>query len=214
MKADSKCYAHNRHRAVFHYNFGWPDLGVSPMSTLLDMCKVVDFALTQGRAAVHCHAGLGRTGVLMAVHLIWSRQLHPHEAIDFVRKRRPNSVQNREQVELVYAFADYLWPIRLVFNIKVSFAEYLDNQQHALHGVEARVLKNVPKLCYVICERLGELCGLTPMGTLAQKLHMLTSGDDMFYENILTAQRTDASGTMQMIRHLSMDMKVDGESFK
>jgi protein-tyrosine phosphatase len=58
------------------------------MGTLLDMCKVIDFALLQGRAAVHCHAGLGRTGVLMAAHLIWSRQLHPHEAIDFVRKRR------------------------------------------------------------------------------------------------------------------------------
>lgn len=73
---------------VFHYNFGWPDFGVSELTSILDMVKVLDFALQQGRVAVHCHAGLGRTGVLMACHLIWARELHPKEAIAFVRKRR------------------------------------------------------------------------------------------------------------------------------
>jgi len=46
---------------------------------------------------------------------------------------------------------------------------------------------------------------------VSQKLQMLITGDDLFYENILKAQKAvDAGGTMQMIRHLSMDMKIAG----
>ena len=32
------------------------------MVGLLDMVKVLSFALSEGKVAVHCHAGLGRTG--------------------------------------------------------------------------------------------------------------------------------------------------------
>ena len=32
------------------------------MDTILDMVKVMSFALEEGKVAVHCHAGLGRTG--------------------------------------------------------------------------------------------------------------------------------------------------------
>lgn len=38
------------------------DYGVANLSTVLDMVKVVAFALQEGKIAVHCHAGLGRTG--------------------------------------------------------------------------------------------------------------------------------------------------------
>ena len=48
---------------VFFYNFGWKDYGVTSMHTILDMVKVMSFALEEGKVAVHCHAGLGRTGV-------------------------------------------------------------------------------------------------------------------------------------------------------
>jgi len=48
---------------VFFYNFGWKDYGVTSLHTVLDMVKVMCFALEEGRVAVHCHAGLGRTGI-------------------------------------------------------------------------------------------------------------------------------------------------------
>ena len=42
---------------VFYYNFGWQDYGEPTMGTLLDMCKVMSFALSEGKLAIHCHAG-------------------------------------------------------------------------------------------------------------------------------------------------------------
>ena len=47
---------------VYFYNFGWEDYGVSNSANILDMMKVMVFAMQEGKIAVHCHAGLGRTG--------------------------------------------------------------------------------------------------------------------------------------------------------
>ena len=49
---------------IFFYNFAWKDFGEASMVGLLDMVKVLSFALSEGKVAVHCHAGLGRTGKL------------------------------------------------------------------------------------------------------------------------------------------------------
>lgn len=43
--------------AVYYYNFAWPDYGEASLSGLLDMTKVLSFALQEGRVAIHCHAG-------------------------------------------------------------------------------------------------------------------------------------------------------------
>lgn len=47
---------------VYFYNFGWKDYGVASLTTILDMVKVMSFSMQEGKMAVHCHAGLGRTG--------------------------------------------------------------------------------------------------------------------------------------------------------
>jgi protein-tyrosine phosphatase len=43
--------------SVYFYNFGWKDYGEATLSSLLDMVKVMAFALTEGKVAIHCHAG-------------------------------------------------------------------------------------------------------------------------------------------------------------
>lgn len=48
--------------SVYFYNFGWCDYGVANLATVLDIVKVMAFAVQEGKVAVHCHAGLGRTG--------------------------------------------------------------------------------------------------------------------------------------------------------
>jgi len=46
--------------AVFFYNFGWQDYNVGSLTNIIDMVKVMQFALSEGKVAIHCHAGLGK----------------------------------------------------------------------------------------------------------------------------------------------------------
>uniref|UniRef100_A0A8C6M4D2 Tyrosine specific protein phosphatases domain-containing protein n=1 Tax=Nothobranchius furzeri TaxID=105023 RepID=A0A8C6M4D2_NOTFU len=86
---------------VYYYNFGWKDYGVASLTTILDMVKVMSFAVQEGKMAVHCHAGLGRTGVLLACYLVFTTRMNADQAILFVRSKRPNSIQTRGQTGTV-----------------------------------------------------------------------------------------------------------------
>ncbi len=56
------------------------------------------------KVAVHCVAGLGRTGTLIACYLV-DEGMPPRQAIAHVRARRPGSIQTREQELAVIRYA-------------------------------------------------------------------------------------------------------------
>ncbi|KAM6927790.1 protein tyrosine phosphatase domain-containing protein 1 [Xenentodon cancila] len=148
---------------IYYYNFGWKDYGVASLTTILDMVKVMSFAVQEGKMAVHCHAGLGRTGVLLACYLVFTTRMNADQAILFVRAKRPNSIQTRGQLLCVREFAQFLVPLRSVFSCAepkasaVTLSQYLIRQRHLLHGYEARQMKNVPKIVQLICKRLVDI---------------------------------------------------------
>lgn len=55
-------------------------------------------------AAVHCAAGRGRTGTVVAAYFV-TKGLSAREAIDTTRRLRPGSIETWEQEEAVFAFA-------------------------------------------------------------------------------------------------------------
>ncbi|XP_013889194.1 protein tyrosine phosphatase domain-containing protein 1 isoform X2 [Austrofundulus limnaeus] len=145
---------------IYYYNFGWKDYGVASLTTILDMVKVMSFAVQEGKMAVHCHAGLGRTGVLLACYLVFTTRMNADQAILFVRAKRPNSIQTRGQLLCVREFAQFLVPLRSIFSCAepktsaVNLSQYLIRQRHLLHGYEARQMKNVPKIVQLVCRLL------------------------------------------------------------
>ncbi|XP_046353259.2 protein tyrosine phosphatase domain-containing protein 1-like [Haliotis rufescens] len=169
-------------KGIFFYNFGWNDFGVAPMSTLLDVAKVMQFALSDGKVAVHCHAGLGRTGLMIACYLVFTNRELSTDAVQYVRSRRPNSVQTGEQVRAVAEFQEYLKPFRIIFTSKdpdaheFSLRQFLNRQQHILHGFEGKKLKYIPKIVYVCCERLLEIAS---KGNSLQKTRSTLSMSDV-----------------------------------
>lgn len=54
-------------------------------------------------AAVHCAAGMGRTGTILASWFV-AQGMNSSEAIKHVRKLRPGSVETEEQEEAVHLF--------------------------------------------------------------------------------------------------------------
>ncbi|TNN79706.1 Protein tyrosine phosphatase domain-containing protein 1 [Liparis tanakae] len=148
---------------IYYYNFGWKDYGVASLTTILDMVKVMSFAVQEGNMAVHCHAGLGRTGVLLACYVVFTSRMSADQAILFVRAKRPNSIQTRGQLLCVREFAQFLVPLRSVFSCAepkasaVTLSQYLIRQRHLLHGYEARQMKNVPKVVQLVCGLLVDI---------------------------------------------------------
>ncbi|KAG7300864.1 hypothetical protein JYU34_015204 [Plutella xylostella] len=157
---------------IYYYNFAWEDYGEASLSGLLDMTKVLAFSIQQGRVAIHCHAGLGRTGVLIACHLVYSLRVRANDAIRLVRRRRPRSVQTSGQILCVQQFEHYFLPQTVLFSSRephlltkdkktaeFTLRQHLHRQRATLHGLEERTFKALPKTVFLLCERLLRLCG-------------------------------------------------------
>ncbi|KAM9855595.1 protein tyrosine phosphatase domain-containing protein 1 [Aulostomus maculatus] len=148
---------------IYFYNFGWSDYGVANLTTVLDIVKVMAFALQEGKIAVHCHAGLGRTGVLLACFFAYATRMTANQAILYVRAKRPGSIQTRGQLRCVREFAQFLVPLRSVFSCaeprsnSVTLSQYLNRQRHILHGQERKELRYLPKIVRLVCRLLLDI---------------------------------------------------------
>uniref|UniRef100_A0A3Q2CYJ0 Protein tyrosine phosphatase domain-containing protein 1 n=1 Tax=Cyprinodon variegatus TaxID=28743 RepID=A0A3Q2CYJ0_CYPVA len=148
---------------IYFYNFGWSDYGVANLTAILDMVMVMAFALQEGKVAVHCHAGLGRTGVLLACFLAYATRMTANQAILYVRAKRPNSIQTRGQLRCIRDFVQFLVPLRSVFSCArpkshpITLSQYLNRQRHILHGNERKELRYLPKIIHLVCRLLVDI---------------------------------------------------------
>ena len=78
------------------------------MAQIEQFLAVVEQAQEDGRAVgIHCTAGQGRTGTMLAAFLV-SQGLTAPEALAKIRRLRPGSVETVEQEERVAEFAGSL----------------------------------------------------------------------------------------------------------
>lgn len=81
------------------------DMTAPATAQIEEFVEFVEQALSDGlRVGVHCLAGLGRTGTMIACYLV-SQGASPEEAIAAVRSARPGSVQTEVQERAVRGWA-------------------------------------------------------------------------------------------------------------
>jgi atypical dual specificity phosphatase len=82
-----------------------PDMGVPTTVAALDLCRRISGWMDARRpTALHCRAGLGRTGTLLAVALMY-RGLDAVKAIERVRLVNPRYIQSDVQLQFIHQFA-------------------------------------------------------------------------------------------------------------
>ncbi|XP_049880368.1 uncharacterized protein LOC126376860 [Pectinophora gossypiella] len=80
---------------IMHYDLFFPDGSYPPRHILLKFLQIAEES--DAAIAVHCKAGLGRTGSLIGAYLIKHYRMTAHEAIGWMRICRPGSVIGHQQ---------------------------------------------------------------------------------------------------------------------
>jgi len=169
---------------IFYYNFGWEDLKTPTYQQMLNIVQVLTFSLENDKkTAVHCHAGLGRTGLVIACYFIYNLGYNAEKAIHTVRNCRPLSIQTKKQQTFIYQFEEYIKPLKIIYPgfeyktnsssfdlIDFSLNDLLERQRIYYHGPELRKIKYIPIIILKIIEKL--------------KASLLNTNIDEFYNSI------------------------------
>ena len=81
------------------------DMGVPEFNDLTHAVDFIHRRITNKEPVlVHCLAGMGRTGVLLACYLVKYQNMSADEATQKIREERPGSIQSYPQEEIIFQF--------------------------------------------------------------------------------------------------------------
>jgi atypical dual specificity phosphatase len=85
------------------------DFGAPSVEEMDEVVNFIDKKIRSGRSVlVHCAAGKGRTGVVLAAYMVKKQNLTSEQAIEKIRIMRPGSVQSITQETALSMYKKYL----------------------------------------------------------------------------------------------------------
>ncbi|XP_017786552.1 PREDICTED: dual specificity protein phosphatase CDC14B-like [Nicrophorus vespilloides] len=119
---------------IDHYDLFFPDGTTPPKQILMRFLQIAE--KTSGAIAVHCKAGLGRTGSLIGAYIIKHYHLSAKEAIAWMRICRPGSVIGQQQGWLE-KIEPWLWKQGILYRLE-HYGEG-DKLPHHKYGIYSKM---------------------------------------------------------------------------
>jgi len=97
-----------RAKGFDYYSFPIPDGSPPSLATSRAIVETISRLIDSGeKVAVHCTAGLGRTGTVLALYLV-HRGMSARDAIAAVRSREPMAIENPRQERAVFEYEAFM----------------------------------------------------------------------------------------------------------
>lgn len=137
---------------------GWVEMSVpSSMNFVLEIVKEMTVSIKEKKqkVLVHCHAGFGRTGIVIACYLLYNTEDSVEDVITYIRSKRKKCVETNEQKKYCEKFANFINNSRVLFSKeKLSIDVYLKRQEDLLYGTEQKKYGFVPRLITKCFEKI------------------------------------------------------------
>ena len=139
---------------------GWKDMDVpDSLYFMLDIIKEIYdmIKIKKKKVLVHCHAGNGRTGIVIACYLIYTYNYNAEEAVFKLREIRKKCIEKNSQMNYCVKFKSFIDQLRRVFTFDKYDVDYFIKHQCDL-GIDD-MNKNVfiPKIIWMCLDIIHNL---------------------------------------------------------
>ena len=166
---------------------GWKDMDVpDSLYFMLDIIKDIykKIQIEKKKVLVHCHAGNGRTGVVISCYLIYKSNYEAKEAVEYLRKIRKKCVEKSAQMKYCIKFKEFLNTLRKVFTNEKNDVDYFIKHQCDLEINPVENNLYIPKLFWLSIDILSNLIKNYSKNKIYQALNGTLDVDEEIFQEI------------------------------
>ena len=139
---------------------GWKDMDVpDSLYFMLDIIKEIYdmIKIKNKKVLVHCHAGNGRTGIVIACYLMYTYNYNAKDAVVKLREVRKKCIEKNSQMRYCCKFKKFIIQLRKIFTNEKYEVDYFIKHQCDLSIDDSYKNIYIPKIIWLCLDILFDL---------------------------------------------------------